>query len=161
MEYKSIFRVVVRATEWAFERIRDAFENVAKDEAGRFERRTRNSVEEYRFPAAYHRASRTTRRCHDVVSLLQLQQVSLGRLRQVGFSGEEALQRSWWFAICEKHMIRERPTGWRWYKQVTVPVRPRCSKRMRYRKVCVKTWSMRSSCWQTSRKMAIAQSRVL
>ena len=34
-------------------------------------------------------------------------------------------------------------------------------KRMRQRKVCVKSWSMHSICWRTSRKMVIAQSRVL
>ena len=37
----------------------------------------------------------------------------------------------------EKNMNGERPTGHWWYKQVTVPVRQRCSKRMRCRKVCV------------------------
>ena len=30
-EYKSIFKVDVRATEWAFERVREAFEKVGKD----------------------------------------------------------------------------------------------------------------------------------
>ena len=34
-EYKSIFMVETRATEWAFETKREAFEKVAKDEAGR------------------------------------------------------------------------------------------------------------------------------
>ena len=34
-EEKSIFTVEVRATEWAFERMREACEKVAKDEAGR------------------------------------------------------------------------------------------------------------------------------
>ena len=32
-EYKSIFRVQAKATEWAFDRIQEAFEKVAKDEA--------------------------------------------------------------------------------------------------------------------------------
>ena len=32
-EYKSIFKVEIRATEWAFERTLEAFEKVAKDEA--------------------------------------------------------------------------------------------------------------------------------
>ena len=31
---RKIFKVEIRATEWAFERIREAFEKVAKDEAG-------------------------------------------------------------------------------------------------------------------------------
>ena len=34
-------------------------------------------------------------------------------------------------------MNGERPTRHWWYKQVTVPVRHRFSKRMRFRKVCV------------------------
>ena len=34
-EYKSIFKVQAKATEWALERIREAFEKVAKDEARR------------------------------------------------------------------------------------------------------------------------------
>ena len=33
MNTKIIFKVEVSATEWAFERIREAFEKVAKDEA--------------------------------------------------------------------------------------------------------------------------------
>ena len=32
-EYKSIFRTEVKATEWAFDRVKEAFEKVAKDEA--------------------------------------------------------------------------------------------------------------------------------
>ena len=33
-EYKSISKVEIRATEWAFERIREALEKVTQDEAG-------------------------------------------------------------------------------------------------------------------------------
>ena len=61
----------------------------------------------------------------------------------------------------EKNMNGKHPTGYWWSKQVSVPVRQRFSKRMRYRKVCVNICSMRSSCWRTKRKMEIAQSRVL
>ena len=32
-EYKNIFRTEVKATEWAFDRIKEAFEKVAKNEA--------------------------------------------------------------------------------------------------------------------------------
>ena len=32
-EYKGIFRVEVKATEWAFDRIKEAFGQVAQDEA--------------------------------------------------------------------------------------------------------------------------------
>ena len=37
----------------------------------------------------------------------------------------------------EKNVIGERLPGYWWYKQLPVPVRLRCSKRMRWRKVCV------------------------
>ena len=33
-ENKSIFRVEVKATEWAFDRIKEAFEQVSQDESG-------------------------------------------------------------------------------------------------------------------------------
>ena len=36
-EYKSIFRAEVKATEWAFDRIKGAFEQVAQDEAEKVE----------------------------------------------------------------------------------------------------------------------------
>ena len=55
-----------------------------------------------------------------------------------GLNWKEAVQlvaRTWW----RKKMNGERPTGYWWYKQESVPVRQRFSKRMRYRKVCVKT----------------------
>ena len=32
-EYKGIFRIQAKTAEWAFDRIQEAFENVAKDEA--------------------------------------------------------------------------------------------------------------------------------
>ena len=86
-EYKSIFKVEVKAAEWAFERIREASEKY-----GKIEHCTRNYVEEYRFPAAYHCASKRTRRCHDVIFMPKLQRLSPGRLRVVGFRWEEALQ---------------------------------------------------------------------
>ena len=40
---------------------------------------------------------------------------------------------SWWCANCRENMI----TGYWWCKQVTEPVKLRCSKRMRCRKVCM------------------------
>ena len=40
-DYESIFRTEVKATEWAFDRIKEAFEKVAKDEA-----RTLSTVQE-------------------------------------------------------------------------------------------------------------------
>ena len=82
-EYTSIFKVEVKPTEGAFERIREASEKVAKDEAGRLSSVQGIVLKRHRFPAAYHRASRRTRRCHDVVLVPELQQLSPGRLRVV------------------------------------------------------------------------------
>ena len=61
----------------------------------------------------------------------------------------------------------QRVVGFSWGRStaagraVPVPVKLRCSKRMRWRKVCVETWPVHSRSWQTSRKMAIVQFRVL
>ena len=49
-------------------------------------------LKSYWFPAAYHLASRRTRRCHDVVSVPKLQKFSHGGQHVVGFSWEEAVQ---------------------------------------------------------------------
>ena len=77
----------------AFERMREAFQKVAKEEAGRLsENRTKNYVKEYRLLAAHHCASRRARRCHGVIFVPKLQQFSSGGLRVVGFRCEEALQ---------------------------------------------------------------------
>ena len=60
----SIFQVEVSGTEWAFERIREAFGQVAQDEAGSLSIVHGIMWKEHRFPAAYHRVSRRTRRGH-------------------------------------------------------------------------------------------------
>ena len=55
----------------------------------------------------------------------------------MGLNWKEALQlvvRNLW-----RKINGERPTGYWWYKQESVPVRQRFFKRMRHRKVCVKT----------------------
>ena len=76
-EYKRIFKVEVSATEWAFDRIREAFEKSGKGRSRKLEHRTgENDVEVHRFPAAYHRASGKTRRCHSVVFVPTLQLLS-------------------------------------------------------------------------------------
>ena len=75
--------------------------------------------------------------CYSVVSVPALQQFSPGGLHWVGLSWEEAQQLV--LRGVEKHMIGERPTDCWWCKQVKVQVRPRFSKRMRYRNVCVKS----------------------
>ena len=54
------------ATEWAFHRIQEAFEKVAKDEARKLST-VQKYVKKHRLLAAHHRASRRARRCHDVI----------------------------------------------------------------------------------------------
>ena len=61
-EYKGIFRVQAKAAEWAFDRIQEAFEKVAKDEGKKAEYSARSYVEKYRLLAAHYRASRRARR---------------------------------------------------------------------------------------------------
>ena len=48
-EYKSIFKVEIRPTEWAFKRIREAFEKVVKDAARRLNIAQGIMLKEYRF----------------------------------------------------------------------------------------------------------------
>ena len=53
-EDKSIVKVEAMATEWAFERIREAFEKSGKRGGRKIEHRTKNHVEEYRLLSAHH-----------------------------------------------------------------------------------------------------------
>ena len=71
----------MKASEWAFDRIKkEAFELVAQDEAEKI-----SIVQEIMLIlAAYHRASRRTRRSHNVILVPEKQQLSSGRLRLVG-----------------------------------------------------------------------------
>ena len=82
-EYQETFRKKMKASVWAFDRIKEAFELVAQDEAEQM-----SIVQEIMLrsglPAANHCASRRTRRCHNVVLVPDLQQFPFGGLRLVG-----------------------------------------------------------------------------
>ena len=57
----------MKVTEWAIDRIKEALELVAKEEARKLSIVKENHAEKYRLPAAYHRASRGGKealRCH-------------------------------------------------------------------------------------------------
>ena len=56
----------MKFSEWAFVRIKEAFEKVAKDEA-RKEHRPRNHDKKHRLLATHHRASGEARRRYDVI----------------------------------------------------------------------------------------------
>ena len=80
------------ATEWAFERIREAFEKEAKHEAGRlyivqgFMLKSTDFLRRIIAPAGEQGG------CYSVVSVPKLQQVSSGELHVLGFSWKEAVQ---------------------------------------------------------------------
>ena len=97
-EYKSIFKVEARATEWAFERIREAFEKVAEEEARRLSTVKRIMLKSTDYLAAHHCASRRARRCHDVISVPKLQQLSPENYVWWVSAGKK--HSSWWCAIC-------------------------------------------------------------
>ena len=94
-EHKSIFK----ATEWAFERIREACAESGKRGGGKIDHRTKNYVEEYRLLAAHHCASRRARRCHDVITVPKLQQFFFWKTTCGGFQLARSTS-SWWCAIC-------------------------------------------------------------
>ena len=64
---QNTFRNEVKVTEWAFDRMKEAFERVAKDEARQLITVQEIQEEKYRFPASHHRASGVARRRYDVI----------------------------------------------------------------------------------------------
>ena len=81
--YKGSFRVEVKDTEWSFDRIKEAFEQVAQGEA-ETEHCAGTYDQKHGLLAAHHRASWRTRRSHDVLLVSELQQLLLGRQHLVG-----------------------------------------------------------------------------
>ena len=74
----------MKVTEWSFDRIKEAFEQVAKDED-----RKLSIVQEIMIRSAeslrtHHRASGGARRRYDVILVPALKQFPVGRLRLVG-----------------------------------------------------------------------------
>ena len=79
-EKKARFKEKIKASEWAFDRIKEAFElRDRKDEHC-----ARDHAQRHGLLAAYHRACWRTRRSHNVVPVPELQQFPSGRLRLVG-----------------------------------------------------------------------------
>ena len=64
---KNTFRNEVKVKEWAFDRINEAFEKVAKDEARKLSTNPRNHDKKCRLLAAHHPASGEPRRRYDVI----------------------------------------------------------------------------------------------
>ena len=84
--FENTFRKEVKASEWASDRIKEAFEQVAQDEAEKL------SIVQYRLLAAYHRASRRAGRSHNVLFVPALHRFPLGRLHLVGLRRKRTQQ---------------------------------------------------------------------
>ena len=89
-EYESTFRTKLKATERAFDRIEEAFEKVAKDEARKLSTVQEIMYKKYRLPAAHHRASWRTRRSHNVPLVPRIVTVSRWKTTFGGSQGEKA-----------------------------------------------------------------------
>ena len=123
-EYKSIFRFEVQATESAFDRIKEAFEQVAQDEAEQL-----SIVQEI--------VIRSTSRRHDVTVCQHCNSffwktTSGGSLEEKGatIGGARSV---------EKNTIGSNRTGFWSYKQVIVLIRQRFSKHMQYLRAFAQT----------------------
>ena len=136
-EKRSIFKVEVGVTEWVFERIREAFGKVAKDEAGRMRivqgimLKSTDFLRRIIAPPGGQGGVTMSYLCPKCNSFLLED--------YVWWVSAWKKHCSWWCAICGEKIIGERPTGCWCSKQAIVSVRPRFSKRMRYHKVYVKT----------------------
>ena len=124
----------------------------------KIEHRTKNHVEKHtQITAAHHGASRRARRCHDVISVAKLQQVSPGRQRVVGFSWQEAQQL----------VVRDLKNGWRAPNRLLVVQTGDSASQAKVFKahavpqgLCENLFK-RSSCWPTSKNTEIIQSKAL
>ena len=133
-EYKRTFKAEVSATEWTFGSIREAFERLARDEAGNVSIVQRIMLKSTDFlrriiaPAGGQGG----------VTLFFVRIAIVFHFRTYMWWVSAGKKHCiWWCANCGEHMKEEHTTGCWVYKQVTVPVRQRCSQRMRCRKVCV------------------------
>ena len=85
-EYKNTFRNEVKVSEWAFKRIKEAFEKVATDEARKAEHRPRNHDNKHRLLATHHRASgggKEALRCHTCALVVSVNQEKVFRAHAV------------------------------------------------------------------------------
>ena len=122
-EYKRTFKVEVSATDWAFERAREAFEKVAKDEAESLSIVQGIMLKSTDFllriiaPARGQGGVTLSYLCQHC-NCFPLEDFFGESRRQKGDSNNKKKQHcSWWFAICgEKYEWRAPQTGYWWYK---------------------------------------------
>ena len=133
-EYKSIFGTEVNATGWAFDRIQEAFEKVAKDEARNLTTdqeimiRSTDYLRRTIAPAGCKEALR----CHTCARIATVSQWKTSGRAQRRKSTQICGVRS-----VEKNMIGGRQTGCWCCKQAKVSTRRRSSECTRYLKACV------------------------
>ena len=137
-ECKETFRKKMKASEWAFDRIKEAFELVAQDEAEKM-----SIVQEIML-----RSTDYLRRIIEpvggqggVVLVPALQQFPFWKTTFGGSLGEKPQNGG--AQLVEKCAIGSNRTGFWLYKQVIVLSRPRSSQRMQYLKACAQIWSIR------------------
>ena len=124
---KNTFRKEVKATEWAFDRIKEAFGKVSQDEA-----RKMSIVQEIMIGSTDYlrRIIVPVGGRGGVTPVPALQQLPLGRLHLVGLR-EKSTQLGG-VRYVERNTIGSNRTGFWSYKQVTVLRRPRYTKHMQY-----------------------------
>ena len=144
----------MKASEWAFDRIKEAFEQVAQDEAEKV-----SIVQEI------------TLRSTDYLRCIIAPVGGQGGVAMSclcphcnSFPLEDCI---WWVSgeniqsggaqFVEKSTTGSNRTGCQSYKQVTVLSRPRYSKHMHYLRAFVQIWSMRQSYWRISKKMEMKE----
>ena len=129
-ENKDTFKRNMKATEWAFKRVKETFELVAQVLA-----RKVSIVQEIMFKStdtlrAYHRASWRTRRSPNVLLVPALQQFPFGRLH-FGWTLGKNIQIGGVRSVKKNSTGSNRTCSW-WCKQAKVSTRPRSSERMQY-----------------------------
>ena len=131
-EYKNNFRKEVEASEWAFDRIKEAFEQVAQDEAEKV-----SIVQEIMLRSTdYLRRIIAPVGGQGGVTMFYLA-VSLWNTTFGGSLGENIQIGGPQFV--ERNTIGSHRTGFQLYKQVIVLSRPRNSKHMQYLRTFVQT----------------------
>ena len=129
-EYKNTFRNEAKVSEWAFDRTKEAFEKVAKDEARKLstaqEIMTRSTDYLRRIIAPAERQGGVT------MSYLCPHCNRFPMEDCVWWVSGEKGRNNWWCAICGEKYDWKQPNGLLWCKQVRVLIRPRSSERMQY-----------------------------
>ena len=109
----------MKATGCASDRIKEAFEQVAQDEAGKM-----SIVQEIMMRSTDYLR-------HNVLPVPALQQFSLGRLRLVGLRRKKSTQLGG-VRYVQRNTTGSNRTSFGSYKQVMVLIRPKYSKHMQY-----------------------------